>query len=145
MSGPRRPVLQRIRRFKTRIRQHKFLKDYARYGSIEIAAEFAGVSGRHVHRWKQKHGWFKRRCELALAQYLDRVEGTIVKKGVDDLELAALTFIARHRIPAYQPKPQQKDVTHRHEAAPGTAVTMTMTQTRSSSSATRSLTSSRCS
>ena len=35
------------------------------------------------------------------------VEGTIVKKGVDDLELAALTFIARHRIPAYRPQPKQ--------------------------------------
>src|ERR1700730_9103305 len=94
-SGPQGRSLQRMRRFKTRILQRKFLRFYARYGSIEIAAEEAGVSWRNVHKWKRNLAWFKRRCEIALEQYLDRVEGTIVKKGVDNLELAALTFISR--------------------------------------------------
>jgi hypothetical protein len=107
MSGPQRPLSQRLRRFKTRIRQRKFLEQYARYGSIEIAADVANVSWRHVYRWKRCSKWFERRCEIALAQYLDRVEGTIVKKGVDDLDLAALMFVARHRIPAYQAKPRE--------------------------------------
>ena len=29
------------------------------------------------------------------------------QKGVDDLELAALTFVARHRIPGYQANPRE--------------------------------------
>jgi hypothetical protein len=50
---------------------------------------------------------------LALQACLDRVDGTIARKAVDNLELPALTFIARHRIPAYMPKP--KEVQHKHE------------------------------
>jgi hypothetical protein len=79
-----------------------------------------------VHYWKRNNLWFKRRCQIGLEQFLDRIEGTIVKKGVDDLELPAPMFIARHRIPAYQQKP--KELTHRHDLPVGTSVSTTVTR-----------------
>jgi hypothetical protein len=100
-SGQQGRSLQRIRRFKTRILQRKLLTFYARYGSIEIAAEETGVSWRNVHKWKRNLPWFKRRCEIALEQYVDRVEGTIVKKCVDDLDLGPGEHGCRRILPRH--------------------------------------------
>jgi hypothetical protein len=67
-----------------------------------MAADACGISARIVHKWRRNHPWFEARFKQARLLALDRVNGIIFRRAIEEKDLAALALIAKTQIPEFQ-------------------------------------------
>ena len=89
----RAPARPRRRWTKWEKRQYRFLRAYARLGTLTAGARAAGVSRQHAEHWLQGNLAFRQRFAVARAMFEDTLRESLVRHALQG-NSTALRFIA---------------------------------------------------